>query len=445
MINLYKHQADELEATKNMNKVAYYHDMGLGKTFTGAEKAVSLGTNILLICQKSKIEDWKEHFIKYYEDSNACDLTKVKEKDLKHFINVSLQNQNKYWKYSVWIINYELAFRRKELLKLKDFTLMLDESSLIQNEQAKRSKFIMKLNYKNLILLSGTPTSGKYERLWSQLHMLGWNISKDLFWRQYVDVEYLDNEGFPIKVVRGYKNVDRLKSKMRDYGCRFLKTDEVFDLPDQVFNDIKISTIPEYKKFKRDRVVTLISRYENSKQITEDEYNELLEEKEFVGDTTLTKMLYERQLCGSYNPNKLEALKDLLESSDDRIIIFYNFNNDLDSIKALCEELNRPVSEVNGQVKDLTNWNEQNNTVLLGQYQAASMGLNLQQANKIIYFTPPLSSELFEQSKKRTHRIGQKETCFYYKLICRNSIEEKIYKVLAERRDYTDKLFEEEE
>lgn len=355
------------------------------------------------------------------------------------------------------VINYELAFRRKELLQLKDFTLMLDESSLIQNEQAKRSKFIMKLNYKNLILLSGTPTSGKYERLWSQLHMLGWNISKDLFWRQYVDTEIIDNQGFPLKVVRGYKNVDRLKSKMRDYGCRFLKTDEVFDLPEQVFNEIKVNTTPEYRKFKRDRIIEFDKMAKKKVPLVELKDNWELEpnpyqvvdeavgfKTTFIGDTTLTKMLYERMLCGSYNANKLEALKDLLESSDDRIIIFYNFNNELDCIKQLCEELNRPVSEVNGQVKDLTNWNEQNNTVLLGQYQAASMGLNLQQANKIIYFTPPLSSELFEQSKKRTHRIGQKETCFYYELICRNSIEEKIYKVLAERRDYTDQLFEED-
>ena len=423
MINLYKHQADELEATKDMNKVAYYHDMGLGKTFTGAEKLIRLGANVnLVICQKSKIDDWVEHFKTYYPEYEVFNLTK--KKDFVCFGNLEILEPPNI--KLIGVINYELAFRRKELLQLKDFTLMLDESSLIQNEQAKRSKFIMKLNYKNLILLSGTPTSGKYERLWSQLHMLGWSISKDLFWRQYVDTEIIDNQGFPLKVVRGYKNVDRLKSKMRDYGCRFLKTDEVFDLPDQVFNEIKINTTPEYRTFKRDRIVDI-------------------DNKEFVGDTTLTKMLYERQLCGSYNANKLEALKDLLESSDDRIIIFYNFNDELDSIKELCEELNRPVSEVNGQVKDLTNWNEQNNTVLLGQYQAASMGLNLQKANKIVYFTPPLSSELFEQSKKRTHRIGQKETCFYYELICRNSIEEKIYKVLAERRDYTDKLFEEEE
>ena len=366
------------------------------------------------------IDTWKEHLEKYYSMKyTVIDATKNKIDFVMKSVEVNVAP-------TIILINYDLIFRRKELLQLKDFCLILDESSLINNEQAKRSKFIMKMQFKDVILLSGSLCGGKYERLWSQLHMLGWTISKDLFWRQYVDTEIIDNQGFPLKVVRGYKNVDRLKSKMRDYGCRFLKTDEVFDLPEQVFNDIKISTTPEYRTFKRDRIVTVNNT-------------------ELVGDTTLTKMLYERQLCGSYNANKLEALKDLLESSDDRIIIFYNFNNELDSIKELCEELNRPVSEVNGQVKDLTNWNEQNNTVLLGQYQAASMGLNLQQANKIIYFTPPLSSELFEQSKKRTHRIGQKETCFYYELICRNSIEEKIYKVLAERRDYTDKLFEEEE
>lgn len=421
MINLYKHQADELEATKNMNKVAYYHDMGLGKTYTGAEKLIQLGAKVnLVICQKSKIDDWIEHFRNNYDRLNIIDYTSCKKNSLETTMDFVPDFTQ------IIIINYELAFRRKELLKLSDFTLMLDESSLIQNEQAKRSKFIMKLNYKNLILLSGTPTSGKYERLWSQLHMLGWTISKDLFWRQYVDTEIIDNQGFPLKVVRGYKNVDRLKQKMRDYGCRFLKTDEVFDLPSQVFNKIKVNTTPEYRTFKKDRIVTL-------------------NDTKLVGDTTLTKMLYERMLCGSYNANKFVALKDLLESSDDRIIIFYNFNNELDSIKELCEELNRPVSEVNGQVKDLTNWNEQNNTVLLGQYQAASMGLNLQQANKIIYFTPPLSSELFEQSKKRTHRIGQKETCFYYELICRNSIEEKIYKTLEMRKDFTDSLFEEVE
>ena len=69
------------------------------------------------------------------------------------------------------------------------------------------------------------------------------------------------------------------------------------------------------------------------------------------------------------------------------------------------------------------------------------MGLNLQKANKIIYFTPPLSSELYEQSKKRIHRIGQNKTCFYYNLIVENSIEKTIYATLKKRMDYTDALF----
>mgnify|MGYP003306387015 CR=1 FL=1 len=87
---------------------------------------------------------------------------------------------------AVGIINYDLIFRRSELAQIKFDTIMLDESSLIQNETSKRSKFILKkLHSDNVILLSGTPTNGKYENLWSQLHLLGWEISKDLFWKHF--------------------------------------------------------------------------------------------------------------------------------------------------------------------------------------------------------------------------------------------------------------------
>ena len=376
----------------------------------------------LVICQKSKVEDWVEHFEKYYAHKvNVIDLTKKGAINmLIHWIDTVGTIQ------FVVVINYELAFRRPDLAKLKDFTLMLDESSLIQNEQAKRSKFILnKLKPKNVILLSGTPTAGKYEKLWSQLHLLGWKISKDLFWKQYVEVEYLDNEGFPIKVVRGYKNVDRLKSKMRQYGCRFLKTDEVFDLPSQIDNTIKIQTTKEYRKFKRTSIIEAFDR-------------------EFVGDTTLTKMLYERILCGQYNNDKIHAFIDLVKSTNDRLIVFYNFDGELRALEDVCIELNRPTSIVNGFEKDLSCYDQYDDSVTFIQYQAGAMGLNLQKANKIIYFTPTLSSELFEQSKKRTHRIGQERPCFYYYLTCKNSIEEKIYETLAMRRDYTDALFKEE-
>ena len=302
---------------------------------------------------------------------------------------------------------------------------MLDESSLIQNEQAKRSKFILKkLKPANVILLSGTPTGGKYERLYSQLKLLGWDISKTTYWNTYIDYHFEDMGGFPVRFIDGYKNVDRLKRKMREYGCHFLKTEDVLELPEQIFTTVKIPVSKDYRKFRKDKVVTV-------------------DGTQLIGDNTLTKMLYERQLCGQYSKDKLEAFKDLVASTEDRLIVFYNFTSELVELRR--EVLDRPVSIVNGQDKDLTNYENCDNSITFIQYQAGAMGLNLQKANKIIYYSPPLSSELYEQSKKRINRIGATKTSYYYNLVCSNSIEEKIYSTLSKRRDYTNDLFEMDE
>lgn len=448
MIKLYPHQRQALDDLKDLNRCALYWDMGLGKTFGGSEKMMQLGAKVnLVICQKSKIDDWVEHFRTVpntdgFLVDDVLDLTDKKQYQL--FCNlIKLQPGNMPPRYiAVGIINYELAFRRPELAQLKNFTLMLDESSLIQNENSKRSKFILKkLHPENVILLSGTPTGGKYERLWSQLHLLGWKIKKKMFYDQYVRYHYEDVNGFPLMVIDGYKNEERLKRKMREYGCNFLKTDEVFDLPEQVHQTIKVNTTKEYRKFRKDCIVNFdLVDYVGEECGGEEEYHRQVE---LVGDTTLTKMLYERQLCGQYNEDKLEAFRDLVESTNDRLIVFYNFTEELEALCKIAWNSNRPVAVVNGKQKDLLPYENVETSITFIQYQAGAMGLNLQKANKIVYFTPPLSSELFEQSKKRIHRIGQEKPCFYYYLICKGSIEEKIYRTLAMRRDYTDKLFEE--
>ena len=432
-MKLFAHQERALLLTKDKTHVAYYHDMGLGKTFTGSEKMMELGTRFnLVICQKSKVEDWCDHFKAHYKYVTCFDCTHRK------FPWISFEDLLKVDSAfpAIFVINYDLAFRRPQIKLLRDFTLLLDESSMIKNENSKRSKFILKLQPKNVILLSGTPTGGKYEELWSQMHLLGWNISEKMFFNQYVDYHYEDDEGFPIRIIDGYKNEERLKRKMREHGCNFLKTEEVFDLPSQTFQKIRINPNKEYKVFKRDRIVRI-------EEVIPPANDFLIHE--LVGDTTLTKMLYERQLCGQYNKDKLEAFKDLVESTEDRLIVFYNFTEELERMMDICSDLDRKISTINGSTKDLTNYDQCSNSITFIQYQAGAMGLNLQKANKIIYFTPTLSSELFEQSKKRIHRIGQKRPCFYYKLTCRNSIEEKIYATLALRRDYTEKLFQQNE
>ena len=393
--------------------------MGLGKTFVGSEKMLQLNKPLnLVICQKSKVNDWVEHFHKYYDFTTGGHIFDLTNKsDFKEFFDTLYDGC-----ITIGVINYELAFRRPELSKLKDFTLMLDESSLIQNECAKRSKFILKkLKPDNVILLSGTPTSGKYEKLLSQMNLLGWNISKKMYYAQYVDMEMSD-DGYP--VIKGYKNVERLKRKMREHGCIFMKSEEVLNLPDQNFITIKVPESKEYRKFKKSGIVTAGG-------------------VEFVGDTTLTKLLYSRMLCGTYNSDKLKAFKDLVDSTDDRLIVFYNFTHELIELEAIVNDCGKPFSIVNGECKRLTAYDSYDNSITFVQYQAGAMGLNLQKANKIIYFTPPLSSELFEQSKKRIHRIGQEQPCFYYQLT--SGIEYRIYDTLAMRKDYTDFLFEEED
>lgn len=416
---LYPHQKNALNQTKDLNRVAYYHDMGLGKTFTGAEKMVRLGAKInLLICQKSKIQDWITHFEQHYSQMSVVDLT----------VNGAVLTLVG-WKFGmrvVGIINYELAWRRKDLLRLHNFTLMLDESSLIQNRKAKQTKFILKLQPMNVILLSGTPTAGKYENLWTQAHLLGWDISESLYNKQYINWKLLTVPGgMKVKVVdksEPYKNIDRLKEKFHEHGAVFLKTEECFDLPEQTFIDVKVRAPKEYQEFMQDGYAVLNG-------------------EEIIGDTSLTKRLRARQLCGEHAQNKLNAFRDLILSTNDRLIVFYNFNEELAVLIHMCEEAKRPVSIINGQIKDCENYECCSNSVTLVQYQAGAMGLNLQKANKIVYFTPPERCELWMQSQKRIHRIGQTRPCFYYKLICEKSIEENIYEALERGTDYTDELF----
>lgn len=413
-----KHQKDVLKQTEKFNRVAYYLDMGLGKTFIGAEKMIRFHTEEnLLICQKSKIKDWREHFAKYYKyDISAYDLT-----DKKQWAD--FWNNPCGFRFRVGIINYELAWRRKDLQNLSNFTLMLDESSLIQNESAKRSKFILKMKPKNVVLLSGTPTGGKYENLYSQLQLLGWTISKELYWKQYIETEWVEQDGFFRKDVVGYKNVERLKQKLAAHGAIFMKTEEAgISLPEATVIPVRLKTTKEYKQFMKKRVITI-------------------DGKELVGDSALTQMLYARMLCGQYNQDKLEAFKDLIESSDDRFVVFYNFTSELEELEAIANELNRPFSLVTGACKRLDEYEQFSNSITFVQYQAGAMGLNLQKANKTIYFTLPQASELFEQSKKRTNRIGQERPCFYYYLLCNDSVEEDVLATLEMRKDYTDELF----
>ena len=425
-LHLMPHQEDALNRTEQFNRCAYYLDMGLGKTFVGAEKMYLLNNTVnLIVCQKSKVDDWVDHMKTYYPEYRVMNLTKKSEAinfrtlvDTEELYNKDVQ--------IIGVINYETAFRRAWLLNLLGFTLMLDESSLITNENAKRSKFILKMKPESVILLSGTPTAGKYERLWSQVQLLGWNITKKAFYNSYVVTEWVENgDGFKREVITGYKHTEHLKKKLASYGCIFMKTSEVLELPEQTEQKIFFKSTKEYRYFIKNSYL-------------------MFDDVELVGDNSLTKMLYARQLCGQYHKEKLQGLRDLVESTQDRLIVFYNFTAELEAMQQVLNDLNRPYSVVNGSKKDLTAYDQADDSITFIQYQAGAMGGNYQKANKIIYFTLPLgkgSCDMWEQSKKRIHRIGQAKPCFYYYLLVKGTVEERNLAALKEGKELTDELF----
>lgn len=414
-MKLFDYQEKALALTSDKDNSAFYYDMGLGKTFIGSERLRLYGERVnIVVCQKSKIKDWCEHFKEHYTDYAVFDLTN--KKDMQAFMIYPIYK-------CIGIINYELAYRREELRQLKDFTMMLDESSMIKNETAKRTKFILSLKPSHTILLSGTPTDGKYEFLYSQLRLLGWKITKTAYYNRYIKTELRSYGGPMFRVVTGYKNVSELKAKLKEYGAVFAKAEEVIKLPEKTFIKEYSTVSSDYKKFMKDRIIKI-------------------DDKELTGDSTLSKRLYARMLCSAYSKDKISRLIDLVNSTSDRVIIFYNFNTELEALRKVL--FDRPISIVNGQVKDLKAYENNDNSVTLIQYQAGAMGLNLQKANRIIYFSLPERSELFEQSKARICRIGQEKQCYYHIMMCRKSVEEKIYECLLMRKDYTDELFRKE-
>lgn len=410
-IKLYAHQQKALDMTEQHNKVAYYLDMGLGKTFVGSEKLWELNIPYnLVVCQKSKITDWYQHFKDYYSDDYEIIIF-----DKQRIENIKPN--------SILIINYEKAIARPELKKLKKFTLLLDESQYIKNPKSKRTKLIVnELNPDNIILLSGTPIDGKYEELITQIHLLGWKIKESMFLSHYTNRQWDENE-MKYKII-GYKNIDRLKKKLRQYGCVFMKTEEVFDLPTQTNIFLKPKKTKEYDEFIKEDIVTLSDR-------------------KLIAETASVGNMNARLLCTAFNQNKLVMLKELIESTEDRLIIFYQYNLEKEAIENIVDELSKPISYINGEIVDKKSYENCKNSVTLVQYQSGSFGHNLQKANKIIFFGLPNRVSYFEQSKKRTHRIGQERPCFYYYMLTLGTYEWKNYQTLVDGKDYNDELFKE--
>ncbi len=390
-------------------------EAGTGKTATSSHKAVTYNVPIIVVAPKAVCSQWLEHFKSAHPEWLRYDLQKKQQ--LQEFINGEVLNK-------VGVLTYGLVWRRPELLKLRGYTLILDESHNVCNATSKQTKGVMKLKYDNLILLSGTPNGGAYEKLYTQMKMLGYKQNKKQFTDRYCNMFTMESGGVKFKVLsktNPYKNIDELNKILRDdLHCVFLKTNDVVELPSQHFIPVNVPVTKQYKTF-------MVNDYID------------LGDKEYIAGSPTDKLLYSRYLCGVDNKNKIDVLTTLLEGIDDRVIIFYNFKIERDVLTKLCKKLKKRVFICDGSIKEIEEFKCVDDSILLVQYQAGATGLNLQFCNKVIYFSPTLSSNLYEQSKARTWRIGQENKCTYWLLKC--GVENNIYNALDSKNDYTLKLF----
>lgn len=414
-MRLYKYQQGIIDHLAPYNRCALYMEAGTGKTTTSSHKAVKYNVPIIVVAPKAVITQWVEHFKDNHPEWLLYDLSKKQQ--LADFVHAEAQNR-------CGIITYGLVWRRPELLKMSGYTLILDESHNICNPTSKQAKGVMKLKYDNLILLSGTPNGGRYDKLYTQMKMLGYKPNKKQFEDRYCNMFTMETGGVKFKVLsktNPYKNLDELNTILRDdLHCVFLKTNDVHELPEQRFISVPVAVTKEYQKFIKEDYIDLGDR-------------------EYIAGSPTDKLLYSRYLCGVDNKNKIDVLTTLLEGIEDRVIIFYNFKIEHDVLTKICKKLKKPVFTCDGSVKEIDKFKNIDKSVLLCQYQAGATGLNLQYCNKVIYFTPTLSSNLYEQSKARTWRIGQSSKCTYWLLT--SGVERDIINSLDKKQDYTLKLF----
>ena len=341
------------------------------------------------------------------------------------------------------VMNYEYIVTGKrspffkKLLQMKDFDgaewgLVCDESSVLQSISSQRSEMVIgttKNNWRGLgtrfhklLLLSGTPCNGKYERLFVQAKALGYKGNR-MSWYDRVCVYFLDEtRGYSYNII-SYTDGEKVNTMMRNLGGYFLKADDVLDLPEEQTMVLRSTPPAYYNKFRRDRVC-----------VDDDG-------KEWVGDQLLKKFTYERQLI-ALSKSKMDLLRELLESTDERVVIGTSFREEYLAVIAMCEALDRPVCAVTGIHKDdLSAYRDNSNGIVVIQYQAGSKGINLQEGSIVIMSSPPVSAEDYMQTRGRIKREGQKNKCRYYELIG-GEIEYKIYNAVRTGVDYTMAMYE---
>lgn len=420
-------------------KCGLFLDMGLGKTvvsYTVLDLLINDSFEIgktLVIAPKRVAEDtWPTEYRKWehlkdLKISTVLGTPKERKAALEVEADIYILTRDNV----IWLVDY---------YKDWDFdTLVIDELSSFKNHQSKRFKKLRTVTpfFKRVIGLTGTPAPNGYMDLWAQIYLLdrGERLGKNItayrkrFFNAYHRGQYTEYQLRP----GAKEEIDNLISDI----CISMKAKDYLDLKDPIFIDIPV----------------VISNKEMAlyEQMAKEALIDVGEETiPALTAATVSGKLLQLANGAIYDENKkyhlihdekIKALEELIEqSAGENVLVFYNFRSDLERIQEKFKE-DVTILETDKDIKD---WNDGKIKILLAHPASAGHGLNLQEGGSIIiWFSLNWSLELYLQANARLHRQGQKNTVRIYRILARNTIDEKVLEVLEGKNIRQEKLLAE--
>lgn len=411
-------------------------DMGLGKTiqiiaFILAQKEKRGQKTHLVVVPTSLLFNWQEEVSKF-----APSL-----KVLVHYGANRPKTSDHMADYDIVLTSYGMLLSDIRFLKNFYFScIFLDESQTIKNPDSERYKAARLLQSRNRFVLTGTPIENNTFDLYSQLSFACPGL---LGSKQY----FKDIYAVPIDKFEFSKRAQELQQKIQPFILRRTKKQVAKELPEKTEMVIYCEMNSEQRK--------IYDAYERELRefIAANDDDDLNRNSMHV----LTGLTRLRQICNSpillkegYSGEhsvKTEILMEQIESKskDHKILVFSQFVEMLDLLKTELEDRNISFEYLTGQTKDrgkaVKNFQENEEIrVFLISLKAGGVGLNLTEADYIYLVDPWWNPAAENQAIDRSYRIGQTKNVIAVRLICTNTVEEKILTLQKKKNELAQNL-----
>ena len=421
-------------------------DMGLGKTIQMLSIILDYVQNTnkeerktsIVISPSSLALNWQNEANKF-----AGELQTV-------VINGTLSERKKkiseLEKYDLVITSYDLLKRDIELYKEKDYKfryIIADEAQYLKNSNTQNAKSIKKINAETRYALTGTPIENSLSELWSIFDyiMPGYLFSYKKFKTLYETPIVKDND---------MNAMNKLKMLIEPFILRRTKSEVLTELPE------KTVTVLNNEMEEEQKNLYLSYLAQAREEVAEEISLNGIERSHIKILSVLTRL---RQICchpslfikdytsGSSKLNQcVEIVEDAVKSNH-KILLFSGYTSMFPIIENELQKLNIRYFKLTGATKvderiDLVDeFNENPNIkVFLISLKAGGTGLNLTGADMVIHYDPWWNLSTENQATDRAYRIGQKNNVQVYKLITKNSIEEKIYELQQKKAELIDNM-----